>query len=224
MLLWMALLRKLPRQVRQFHEFHRDGLTGPECQGKTLAVVGVGNIGHEVCAIGRALGMNVLGVDRDPRHADVDYATIEQALAQADVIVCAMDLNDSNRGYFDAAKWRAREARRHVRQHLPRRDQPVDGAGRGARRRPARRRRARRVRPRTRARRRPPHRRHDPPTPRRSPPWSLPGATTSSARRTTRSTRPRPSTARACTRSSRSTRFSPRANSSGRRAHLAPGQ
>lgn len=105
MLLWMALLRKLPRQVRQFHTFDRDGLTGPECQGKTLAVVGVGNIGHEACALGRALGMQVVGVDRRPVHADVDYVTIDQALARADVIVCAMDLNDSNYDYFDAAAW-----------------------------------------------------------------------------------------------------------------------
>jgi D-lactate dehydrogenase len=106
MMLWMALLRKLPRQIRQFHEFHRDGLTGFECQGKTLAVVGVGNIGHEVCAIGAALGMRVVGVDRDPRHADVAYQPIDAALAEADVVVCALDLNRSTRGYFDAAKWR----------------------------------------------------------------------------------------------------------------------
>jgi D-lactate dehydrogenase len=106
MLLWMALLRRLPRQMRQFHEFHRDGLTGAECQGRTLVVVGVGNIGHEVCAIGRALGMRVVGVDVDPRHADVDYASIDNALAEADVIVCAMDLNPTSVGYFDSAKWR----------------------------------------------------------------------------------------------------------------------
>jgi D-lactate dehydrogenase len=105
MLLWMALLRKLPRQVRQFREFNRDGLTGPECQGKTLAVVGVGNIGREVAAIGVALGMKVLGVDRKPVHAEIAYATIDQALAAGDIVVCAMDLNDSNVGYFDAAKW-----------------------------------------------------------------------------------------------------------------------
>jgi D-lactate dehydrogenase len=106
MLLWMALLRKLPRQVRQFRAFDRDGLTGPECQGKTLAVVGVGNIGREVAAIGVALGMKALGVDRNPVHSEIDYTPIEQALAAADIVVCAMDLNDSNVGYFDSAKWR----------------------------------------------------------------------------------------------------------------------
>ena len=103
-LMWMALLRRLPKQLRQFGTFHRDGLTGAECQGRTLVVVGVGYIGSEVCQLGAALGMRVLGVDRDERYNDVKYADIDTALPQADVVVCAMDLNASNRNYFDAAR------------------------------------------------------------------------------------------------------------------------
>lgn len=106
MLVWMALLRRLPRQLEQFRTFHRDGITGGECAGRTLVVVGVGHIGHEVCTIGGALGMRVLGVDIDPRHADVEYTDIASALPQADVLVSAMNLNRDNAGYFDAAKWR----------------------------------------------------------------------------------------------------------------------
>ncbi len=102
MLMWMVLLRKLPRQVRQFHSFERDGLTGGECQGRTLAVVGVGHIGHEICRIGTALGMQVLGVDLDPRYPDVTYANISNALPVADVIICAMDYNEANRNFFSA--------------------------------------------------------------------------------------------------------------------------
>jgi D-lactate dehydrogenase len=105
MLLWMALLRRLPLQMRQFHDFHRDGITGCECAGRTLAVVGVGHIGREVCRIGAALGMSVVGVDRQALHADVKYVSIDEALPQADVLVCAMDLNASNAGYFNAARW-----------------------------------------------------------------------------------------------------------------------
>ena len=104
MLLWMACLRRLPRQIGQFHRFHRDGITGLECQGRTLAVVGVGHICGEVCRIGRALGMRVLGVDRDQKHEDVVYLDPSDALPQADVVVCAMDLNESSRDYFDAAR------------------------------------------------------------------------------------------------------------------------
>ena len=106
MLMWMALLRRLARQVRQFGQFHRDGITGAECQGRSLAVVGVGHIGGEVCRIGQALGMRVVGVDRGAQYEDVEYADAADALPHADVVVCAMDLNASNRGYFDAARLR----------------------------------------------------------------------------------------------------------------------
>jgi len=104
MMLWMALLRRLPRQVRQFTRFHRDGLTGGECRGRTLVVVGVGNIGHEVVDIGRALGMTVLGIDPVRRWEDVAYASYAGAAPRADVVVAAMDLNSSSRGFFDPGR------------------------------------------------------------------------------------------------------------------------
>lgn len=105
LLLWLALLRRLPRQLRQFGEFNRDGLTGGECQGRVLAVVGVGNIGGEVARLGTALGMEVLGVDLVRRHTQVTYVEPHEALARADVIVCAMNLTPDNRGYFCRRTW-----------------------------------------------------------------------------------------------------------------------
>jgi D-lactate dehydrogenase len=90
--------------VRQFHEFHRDGLTGAECQGRTLVTVGIGHIGAEICRLGAALGMRVLGVDSIESHLEIQYASAEAALPLADVAVCAMDLNPSSRNYFSAAK------------------------------------------------------------------------------------------------------------------------
>ena len=101
MLLWMALLRKLPQQIAQFARFNRDGLTGQECAGKKLLVVGVGHIGLEIVKIGQGLGMAVRGVDLVPKHASVSYVAIDEGLAWADVIVSAMNLTPENRGYFD---------------------------------------------------------------------------------------------------------------------------
>jgi D-lactate dehydrogenase len=100
MLLWMALLRRLPRQLRHFQTFNRDGLTGAECYGKTLLVVGVGHIGSEAARIGQGLGMRVLGVDVVKKYHDVTYVALEEGLKAADVIVCAMNLTASNRGFF----------------------------------------------------------------------------------------------------------------------------
>lgn len=101
MLMWMSLLRKLPQQIHQFANFNRDGLTGQECQHKTLLVVGVGKIGYEIVQIGKGLGMKVLGVDLEEKHPDVSYVSIEQGLPQADIIACAMNLTSKNVGYFN---------------------------------------------------------------------------------------------------------------------------
>ncbi|NCC52385.1 MAG: hydroxyacid dehydrogenase [Spartobacteria bacterium] len=101
MLHWMGLLRKLPKQIAQFNTFHRDGITGSECMEKILLVVGVGNIGYEIVCLGMALGMFVWGVDLVERYEDVEYVDIDEGLAQADIIVCAMNLTERNRAYFN---------------------------------------------------------------------------------------------------------------------------
>ena len=104
MLLWTALLRRLPIQLDHFSRFNRDGITGRECRGSTLLVVGVGSIGIEIANVGQGLGMNVLGVDILQRFPDVKYVSIEEGLPLADVIACSMNLTALNRGYFNAAR------------------------------------------------------------------------------------------------------------------------
>lgn len=106
MLLWMSLLRRLPAQTEHFRSFDRDGLTGFECEGKNLLVVGVGNIGSEIVRIGAGLGMNVLGVDVVRRHTSVNYVPIEEGLPNAQVIVCSMNLTSSNARYFNRERFR----------------------------------------------------------------------------------------------------------------------
>ena len=100
LLLWTALLRRLPRQLAEFDRFRRDHLSGRENPGKKMALFGVGHIGYEIWRIASALGLIVRGVDPVRRHDDVAYAAPEEALADADIVVCAMNLTPRNRGYF----------------------------------------------------------------------------------------------------------------------------
>lgn len=106
MLCWTALMRRLPKQVRQFNKFNRDGITGYELQNKTLVVYGVGNIGYEIVKIGLGLDMKVLGVDIDEKFSNVEYVKPQDGAKQADVIVCAMNLTNQNVRYFDSTFFR----------------------------------------------------------------------------------------------------------------------
>lgn len=100
MLLWMSILRKLRKQISNFSSFNRDGITGLECAGKNLLVVGVGNIGKEICKIGYGLDMYVKGVDICYKHHFVEYVSMIDGIKWADIIVCSMNLTKENNGYF----------------------------------------------------------------------------------------------------------------------------
>ncbi len=105
MLLWTALARRLPAQMRQFNTFHRDHLTGRELLGKTLLVVGAGHIGGEIIRIGQGLGLRVWAVDPVRKHDFVEYVDFETGLRAADIVVCAMNLTAANRGFFDYGRF-----------------------------------------------------------------------------------------------------------------------
>jgi len=73
------------------------GKHGFQLEGKTLGVIGVGNVGKKVCARARAVGMRVVACDpprqRDP--ADVaarDFVPLEKVLAEADIVTCHVPL------------------------------------------------------------------------------------------------------------------------------------
>jgi D-lactate dehydrogenase len=62
--------------------------------------VGVGHIGSEIVRIGQGLGMNVRGVDLVQQIDSLRYCEKEEGIAWADAVICAMNLTESNRGYF----------------------------------------------------------------------------------------------------------------------------
>ncbi|MDI6846451.1 MAG: NAD(P)-dependent oxidoreductase [Candidatus Saccharicenans sp.] len=100
-LLLLALLRKLPAQMKQFKNFNRDGLTGLEAKGRKLLVVGVGRIGGEIVRIASGLGIEVRGVDIVRRHDFVHYVDRDEGLKWAEAIICAMNLTPENYHYFN---------------------------------------------------------------------------------------------------------------------------
>lgn len=71
--------------------FSLEGLQGFDLRGKTLGVIGAGNIGLHVIRIARGFGMEVLAYDarQQPLLAEVlgfNYASLQELLSRADII------------------------------------------------------------------------------------------------------------------------------------------
>jgi D-3-phosphoglycerate dehydrogenase len=80
-----------------------------EATGRTVGIVGMGAIGVEVARIcHEGLRMRVLGMRRSSAAmpAFVTAATLDELLAQSDVVVLACPLNDSTRGMVGADRLR----------------------------------------------------------------------------------------------------------------------
>jgi D-3-phosphoglycerate dehydrogenase / 2-oxoglutarate reductase len=96
---------------RQGRWLKRD-LAGTLLSGKTLGVIGVGNIGRRVASMGTAWGMRVIGCVKHPsadRTAELNQQGIEivachEVLANADFVSIHVPLNDETRHMIGAAE------------------------------------------------------------------------------------------------------------------------
>ena len=75
---------------------------GVQLHGKTLGILGLGGIGRELARLGQGIGMNVLAWNRTPLPAAT--ASLQEVLAQADVLCLCLALTPQTTGFLDAAK------------------------------------------------------------------------------------------------------------------------
>lgn len=76
---------------------------GEDVEGKTLGVIGLGNLGAKVASVAKALGMKVIAWSSNLTAdkcaaAGVGYATKEELFANADVITVHLVLSERSRG------------------------------------------------------------------------------------------------------------------------------
>ena len=75
-----------------------------ELEGKTLGLIGLGNIGRHTAAIGAALGMQVIAYDawqNDEGRKAAEYVELDDLFARADVIALHMPLLPFNTGIIN---------------------------------------------------------------------------------------------------------------------------
>jgi len=99
----MALNRKTHKAYNRVREqnFSLNGLLGFDLHGKTIGVIGTGNIGEVFAKIMVGFGCTVLAYDihenENVLNAGVTYLPIKELLARADIISLHCPLNDQTR-------------------------------------------------------------------------------------------------------------------------------
>ena len=99
--LMLMLVRNMYQSVRRVKDDNwqwRTQYTGDELGGKTLGVLGMGNIGQRVARFGDVIGMKVIYWDQRP--ADVPYPklSMEEVLQKADIVTIHLPLTPDTEG------------------------------------------------------------------------------------------------------------------------------
>lgn len=94
MLMLQRNLYESARQVKEGNWGWRNQFVGDELHGKTLGILGMGNIGKRVAKLGDAFGMNVVYLNRDSVQSDFQGLSLEELLETADIITLHLPLSD----------------------------------------------------------------------------------------------------------------------------------
>ncbi len=110
--LMFALARQLPEAYNSLRagRWERQRFVGMELRGKTLGLIGIGQVGSEVARRARGLEMRVIAHDPyvAPDRAQgigVELVSLDELLAQADVISLHMRLTPQTRDYLGAEQF-----------------------------------------------------------------------------------------------------------------------
>jgi phosphoglycerate dehydrogenase-like enzyme len=109
--LMIAVMRRIPQSNQAMRRGEWPLVLGYVLKGKTLGVLGLGKIGSEVAAVGRAFGMKVIawGPTLTPERAvksDATYLPLEDLLTEADVVSVHLKLSDQSKNLLDERRLR----------------------------------------------------------------------------------------------------------------------
>lgn len=106
----LSLMRRIPEQERALREGRWQVLPlGRTLEGRTLGVIGLGNLGSRVARVGAAFGMRVIAWSRnltEERAAACGATRVdkETLLSESDVVTLHLVLSEHSRGTIGAAE------------------------------------------------------------------------------------------------------------------------
>ena len=109
--LMIGVMRRIPQSDQAMRRGEWPLVLGYVLRGKTLGILGLGKIGTEVAAVGRAFGMTVIawGPTLTAERAAQSQATfmaLDDLLQQADVVSVHLKLSDRSKGLLDESRLR----------------------------------------------------------------------------------------------------------------------
>jgi D-3-phosphoglycerate dehydrogenase / 2-oxoglutarate reductase len=112
----IALARRLPEKTQRMHDgvWDKSARGSHEVRGRTLGIVGYGNIGTQLSNVAEALGMRVVFYDKADRPAHGNarrMASLAELLETADVVSLHVDGRPGNAGLFGADEFAAMKPR-----------------------------------------------------------------------------------------------------------------
>ena len=108
----LALARQIPREDRAIREGGWQVALGQGLQGRTLGIMGLGNLGTQVARIGAAFGMELVAwsqnlTEERAQAAGAELAPLEDLLALSDVVTIHLKLSERTRGLIGAPELEA---------------------------------------------------------------------------------------------------------------------
>ncbi|WP_232680619.1 phosphoglycerate dehydrogenase [Nocardioides sp. R-C-SC26] len=106
----IALARRLPEKTQKMHQgiWDKSANGSHEIRGRTLGIVGYGNIGTQLSNVAEAMGLRVIFFDTADRLAHGNarrMRTLDELLEQADVVSLHVDGRPGNAGLFGAEQF-----------------------------------------------------------------------------------------------------------------------
>ncbi|MBW0104535.1 phosphoglycerate dehydrogenase [Pseudonocardia sp. KRD291] len=108
----VSLARRLPDKTQRMHEgvWDKSAKGSHEIRGRTLGIVGYGNIGTQLSNVAEAVGLRVIFYDTADRLAHGNarrIATLDELLSRSDFVSIHVDGRPGNAGLFGAEQFAA---------------------------------------------------------------------------------------------------------------------